>query len=79
MYALALVAANINNPVDPEIGDNGPVGVKLPEYLATPFNQWKFVILPINASDANLPGFLLPMLIGFVDVKLVVDVPDDPI
>jgi hypothetical protein len=77
VYALALVSANINNPVEPEIGDNGPVGVKLPEYLATPFNQWKFVILPINASDAA-PEFLLPMLIGFVDVKLVVTVVDDP-
>jgi hypothetical protein len=78
VYALALVDANSNNPVDPEIGDKGPVGVKLPVYLATPFTQWKFVILPLNASEAN-PDDLFPIFIGLVDVKLVVLVADDPI
>ena len=77
VYALALVEANNNNPVDPEMGVNGPVGVKLPVYLATPFTQWKFVILPLNASEAK-PEALFPTLIVFVEVKFVELVAADP-
>ena len=78
MYAEADVAASNNKAVEPEIGVNGPVGVKLPVYLATPFVQLKFVILPLNASE-DKPDALFPTLIAVVCVKLVVTVAADPI
>lgn len=77
MYALALVEANNNNADEPDIGVKGPVGVKLLVYFATPFIQWKFVILPLNASEAK-PDALLPILTVVVEAKFVELVDADP-
>jgi hypothetical protein len=68
---LALVLINNNKAEEPDIGVIGDVeGVKLAVYFATPFTQWKLVILPLYASDAK-PDTLFPTLIIFVVVKLV--------
>jgi hypothetical protein len=74
---LALVVVNNNKADEPDIGDIGPVGVKLAVYFATPLSQWKLVILPLKAF-ADVPDAEFPMVIEPVDVRLTLLILVDP-